>query len=63
MFEREFMLHFVKPHLWYQFQTLCKYEEFVQMANASPESREYHNTQFYLPIAQTVNQTVFPSTW
>ena len=25
--------------------------------------KENHNPEFYLPIAQTVNQTVFPCKW
>ena len=32
--------------------------------NGKRQSRkEYHNTEYYLPITQTVNQTVFLCKW
>ena len=42
--------------------SLCKWEGFVQMVNATPE-RNITIQNFDLPIAQTVNQTVFPCKW
>ena len=43
--ERKFMFHFVKPHLWYQFQTLSAMGRIC--ANGKHQSRkEYHNTEF-----------------